>query len=411
MPIWPSAHSPVLDRVRQLHREETGVESTQVADAPGTWLVMGEHVDYAGGVTLIAQVSQRVAVAVSPRPDDLIKVTYQSTALDGVVTTTGEITLATVEERATTQQLVDVDSSIAARLGGIVWTMIHRQLLSRDTAGMDVTVVSDIPADAGLGAISSAEAAFALALLGEVEDRDEAPLRARLAEVCAQAADIFSHTPSLRSRYTAILRGAAGQVAVVNYADGSVTQAPHPTSANMRILAVIGPETEVDQTVAIQERRQFLDAACRAFGTESLRLLPDAPTRVLDWLRAVHKVHGTDGQPSLEQATTWLTFDKEETARAEQLSRSLRSRRIEDLWDLMSESQAGLEDYGLDAQSDLAQLVLVRGAAGARAAVAGMSAAVIAGVDKRHADNFVADLSADGFTIVDVGTGSPAQVD
>ncbi|AKK09288.1 galactokinase [Corynebacterium testudinoris] len=411
MPIWPSAHSPVLDRVRQLHREETGVESTQVADAPGTWLVMGEHVDYAGGVTLIAQVSQRVAVAVSPRPDDLIKVTYQSTALDGVVTTTGEITLATVEERATTQQLVDVDSSIAARLGGIVWTMIHRQLLSRDTAGMDVTVVSDIPADAGLGAISSAEAAFALALLGEVEDRDEAPLRARLAEVCAQAADIFSHTPSLRSRYTAILRGAAGQVAVVNYADGSVTQAPHPISANMRILAVIGPETEVDQTVAIQERRRFLDAACRAFGTESLRLLPDAPTRVLDWLRAVHKVHGTDGQPSLEQATTWLTFDKEETARAEQLSRSLRSRRIEDLWDLMSESQAGLEDYGLDAQSDLAQLVLVRGAAGARAAVAGMSAAVIAGVDKRHADNFVADLSADGFTIVDVGTGSPAQVD
>lgn len=411
MPIWPSAHSPVLDRVRQLHREETGVESTQVADAPGTWLVMGEHVDYAGGVTLIAQVSQRVAVAVSPRPDDLIKVTYQSTALDGVVTTTGEITLATVEERATTQQLVDVDSSIAARLGGIVWTMIHRQLLSRDTAGMDVTVVSDIPADAGLGAISSAEAAFALALLGEVEDRDEAPLRARLAEVCAQAADIFSHTPSLRSRYTAILRGAAGQVAVVNYADGSVTQAPHPTSANMRILAVIGPETEVDQTVAIQERRRFLDAACRAFGTESLRLLPDAPTRVLDWLRAVHKVHGTDGQPSLEQATTWLTFDKEETARAEQLSRSLRSRRIEDLWDLISESQAGLEDYGLDAQSDLAQLVLVRGAAGARAAVAGMSAAVIAGVDKRHADNFVADLSADGFTIVDVGTGSPAQVD
>lgn len=411
MPIWPSAHSPVLDRARQLHREETGVESTQVADAPGTWLVMGEHVDYAGGVTLIAQVSQRVAVAVSPRPDDLIKVTYQSTALDGVVTTTGEITLATVEERATTQQLVDVDSSIAARLGGIVWTMIHRQLLSRDTAGMDVTVVSDIPADAGLGAISSAEAAFALALLGEVEDRDEAPLRARLAEVCAQAADIFSHTPSLRSRYTAILRGAAGQVAVVNYADGSVTQAPHPTSANMRILAVIGPETEVDQTVAIQERRQFLDAACRAFGTESLRLLPDAPTRVLDWLRAVHKVHGTDGQPSLEQATTWLTFDKEETARAEQLIRSLRSRRIEDLWELMSESQAGLEDYGLDAQSDLAQLVLVRGAAGARAAVAGMSAAVIAGVDKRHADNFVADLSADGFTIVDVGTGSPAQVD
>ncbi|GAB2504774.1 Galactokinase [Corynebacterium atrinae] len=411
MPIWPSAPSPILDRARQLHREETGVESTQVADCPGTWLVMGEHVDYAGGITLVAQVSQRVAVAFSPRRDDLIKVTTQSTTLEGTGTTTEEISLGAIEERATNQRLVDHQCGLVAeRLGGIVWTMIHRQLLSRDTSGMDVTVVNDIPADAGLGAIASTEAAFALALLGSAEDCDEAPLRARLAEVCAQAAEAFSPAPALRSRYTAALRGTAGQVAVINYADGSVTQAPHPASAGMRVFAVIGPEADVDQTSAIQGRRRFLDAACRAFGTESLRLLPDAPTRVLDWLRAVHKVHGAEGQPTLDQAASWLTFDQEETGRAEQLSRSLRSRRVEDLWSLMAESQAGLESYGLNAQPDLVKLILVRGAAGARAAVAGMSAAVIAGVDKRHAGNFSADLSADGFTLVDLGIGSPAQV-
>src|SRR5699024_11769425 len=60
--------------------------------------------------------------------------------------------------------------SWAARIGGVIWTMINRQLLSRETAGADVTLVSDIPLEAGMGALSAADVAVALAMMPEGSD-------------------------------------------------------------------------------------------------------------------------------------------------------------------------------------------------------------------------------------------------
>mgnify|MGYP001036711604 CR=1 FL=1 len=419
MPMWPTADSPALDRVVAAHREATGVEATHAADAPATWLLMGEHVDYAGGVVLVGQAAQRVAVAFSPRQDDLIRVTRH---VPGADADTDEISTGAIAERAAGQQSgIDArgrtttppapEGGLAARLAGIVWTMIHRQLLSRDTAGLDVTVVDDIPAGAGLGANASLEAAFALALQGDAEDIDDAPMRARLAEVCAQAAEMFSEVPPLRARHTTALRGVADAVSVIDYADGSVTHAPHPLSAGVSFVAVAVPGHEVDEADLIRERREFLDNACHAFGAESLRLLPDAPQRVLEWLRAVHKVHGTENQPTADQAAGWLSFHEAETRRAQQLGRALRSRRIEDVWPLLAESEVALTgQYGLTGATELVQLCNARGALGARAASAGTSAAVIAGVDKRHTDNFTADLSADGLLVVELGVGGVATL-
>ena len=419
MPMWPTADSPALDRVVAAHREATGVEATHAADAPATWLLMGEHVDYAGGVVLVGQAAQRVAVAFSPRQDDLIRVTRH---VPGADADTDEISTGAIAERAAGQQSgIDArgrtttppapEGGLAARLAGIVWTMIHRQLLSRDTAGLDVTVVDDIPAGAGLGANASLEAAFALALQGDAEDIDDAPMRARLAEVCAQAAEMFSEVPPLRARHTTALRGVADAVSVIDYADGSVTHAPHPLSAGVSFVAVAVPGHEVDEADLIRERREFLDNACHAFGAESLRLLPDALQRVLEWLRAVHKVHGTENQPTADQAAGWLSFHEAETRRAQQLGRALRSRRIEDVWPLLAESEVALTgQYGLTGATELVQLCNARGALGARAASAGTSAAVIAGVDKRHTDNFTADLSADGLLVVELGVGGVATL-
>lgn len=419
MPMWPTADSPALDRVVAAHREATGVEATHAADAPATWLLMGEHVDYAGGVVLVGQAAQRVAVAFSPRQDDLIRVTRH---VPGADADTDEISTGAIAERAAGQQSgIDArgrtttppapEGGLAARLAGIVWTMIHRQLLSRDTAGLDVTVVDDIPAGAGLGANASLEAAFALALQGDAEDIDDAPMRARLAEVCAQSAEMFSEVPPLRARHTTALRGVADAVSVIDYADGSVTHAPHPLSAGVSFVAVAVPGHEVDEADLIRERREFLDNACHAFGAESLRLLPDAPQRVLEWLRAVHKVHGTENQPTADQAAGWLSFHEAETRRAQQLGRALRSRRIEDIWPLLAESEVALTgQYGLTGTTELVQLCNARGALGARAASAGTSAAVIAGVDKRHTDNFTADLSADGLLVVELGVGGVATL-
>lgn len=417
MPMWPGADSPALDRALAAHESSLGSPATRAADAPATWPLIGEHVDHAGGVVLMSQAPQRTAVALSPRSDDLIRVTHHRTSPEGTVTTADEISSGVISDLAAAQQ-TGVDEQgrpltpptptggLAARLGGIVWTMVNRQLLSRGTGGLDITVVSDIPDDIGLGADAALEAAFALALQSGSSTLDDAPLRARLAEVCSQATAMFSDNPPLRARHTAALRGTGTSIAAIDYADGSVNQIPHPATDSVRVLAVMAPGPTPSEHGQIHTRRRFLDDACRAFGTDSLRSLPDAAPRVLDWLRAVHRVHGTEDAPTIQEAAAWLSFTGQETIRAQQINRALRSRRADAIWPLLSESQDTLSGlYGLSTLGELTQLCLARGALTARAAAAGVSGTVIAFVDVRRATNFAADLSADGLTVVPLDEG------
>ncbi|QGU05082.1 galactokinase family protein [Corynebacterium comes] len=423
MPMWPTAELPTTDRARTAHREEVGADPTHVAHAPATWLLMGEHVDHSGGVVLAALAELEVAVALSPRGDDIVKVTLHATTPEGVKVIDDQVSMGVVSDLAATQQ-AGVDDrgrpvepptpagGLAVRLGGIVWTLIHRQLLSRDTSGLDVTVVTDIPDGMGLGDEAALEAAFTLALLGDAPDLDEAPMRTRLAEVCSQSSEMFAPAPPLRARYTAALRGPGDSVSVIDYADGSVTQAPHPQSSDLEFFAISVQQARTRRSDEIARRRRFVEDACHAFGTESLRLLPDAPQRVVEWLTAVHKVHGTDDTPSVGEAAAWLAFEEKETARAQQLVRALRSRRTDDIWPLLAQSQSGLTGpYGLLGSEAMVQLCLMRGALGARAASAGNVEGVIAGVGGRQASNFARDLSDDGLVVVRLGRGRAAGLE
>lgn len=453
------------------HAELYGVAPSFLAHAPATWSVIGEHVDHAGGVVVMSLAGQRAAVSVSPREDHKFVVHFRRDSLADArgtgkpasaedSTTVQEI--ATVEEIATlfSQQQPDVDDSgkpttpplprggLAHRLGGIVWMMMQRQLLSRDTSGMNITVVSAITPNSGLGEYAAIDSALALALQSDAPDVDEAPLRARLAEVCAQAGELFSSTVTLRARYSAALRGAGAgtgsnagsstgskagsgagaQVSVLDYADGSLTKAVHPVSRELAAFAVTvppdvstnddtshGDDSETTaatgQSDEIRTRNRFVDSARQAFGAQSLRLLPDAPARVTQWLSAVHQVHGTDGVPELHESRTWLDFHAAETERAQRFAHAIRSQRARDIWPLLRDSQQALQDdYTLDASMELAQLCQVRGAIGARAAAAGTSRAVIAYVDKKKAENFAHDLVADGLVVTRLIPGDIAQL-
>lgn len=463
------------------HAELYGVAPSFLAHAPATWSVIGEHVDHAGGVVVMSLAGQRAAVSVSPREDHKFVVHFRRDSLaDGRGTgkpasaedSTTVQEIATVEEIATlfSQQQPDVDDSgkpttpplprggLAHRLGGIVWMMMQRQLLSRDTNGMNITVVSAITPNSGLGEYAAIDSALALALQSDAPDVDEAPLRARLAEVCAQAGELFSSTVTLRARYSAVLRGAGAgtgsnagssagsrsgsgagaQVSVLDYADGSLTKAVHPVSREMAAFAVTVPQdvstnddtstgesnagntppgddsettAATGQSDEIRTRNRFVDSARQAFGAQSLRLLPDAPARVTQWLSAVHQVHGTDGVPELHESRTWLDFHAAETERAQHFAHAIRSQRARDIWPLLRDSQQALQDdYTLDASMELAQLCQVRGAIGARAAAAGTSKAVIAYVDQKKAENFAHDLVTDGLVVTRLIPGDIAQL-
>ncbi|WP_049168567.1 galactokinase family protein [Corynebacterium propinquum] len=457
------------------HAELYGVAPVFLAHAPATWSVIGEHVDHAGGVVVMSLAGQRAAVSVSPREDHKFVVHFRRDSLADARSTgepASEEDSTTVEEIATlfSQQQPDVDDSgkpttpplprggLVHRLGGIVWMMMQRQLLSRDTSGMNITVVSAITPNSGLGEYAAIDSALALALQSDAPDVDEAPLRARLAEVCAQAGELFSSTVTLRARYSAALRGAGAgtgsnagssagsrsgsgagaQVSVLDYADGSLTKAVHPVGRELAAFAVTVPQdvsTNEDtstgdtnagntspgddsettaatgQSDEIRTRNRFVDSARQAFGAQSLRLLPDAPARVTQWLSAVHQVHGTDGVPELHESRTWLDFHAAETERAQLFAHAIRSQRARDIWPLLRDSQQALQDdYTLDASMELAQLCQVRGAIGARAAAAGTSKAVIAYVDKKKAENFAHGLVADGLVVTRLIPGDIAQL-
>ena len=230
MPMWHHPDSPAADRARELHTRLTGAQPQAVASAPATWNVIGEHVDYYGGVTVIGLVDLRAAVAVSPRTDDVIRVTIaennEETTEDSSLEALAALAAAqqpTTDSEGRTIVPPAPTGSTHTRVAGMVWMLINRQLLSRETSGMDITVVSDIPPHAGLGARSAMDVATALALISDHEELADAPMRARIADVCAQAVTLFSEVPPLRARHTAALRGAAETVSVIDYADNSVT--------------------------------------------------------------------------------------------------------------------------------------------------------------------------------------------
>lgn len=401
------------------HRQHFNKEPKGAATAPATWSMIGEHTDYAGGVVLSSMSNWLTAVSVSPNSEKTFNVMLHGE--QGHVEK-HSMSAAEIASRAQAQLLTHdalghpatpplPEGGIAARLGGIAWTMIHKQMLSRDTKGLDITVLSSIPNGVGLGEFAAMDIALALALYQE--DIDEAPVRARIADICAHSAFMFSESTALHARYTAALRAESGKMAVIDNADGSVTQAPHPVSrsAGLQAYLVATPAPqELEVALLTYHRHSFIDEASKAFSTESLRRLPDAPTRVVDWLQAVLEVTGRSDLPTVAQARQWLNFWEQETQRAQQTASALRSRRLPVLAATLAASQRDLtEVYGIfTPDTALAQLCMQRGAFSARYSSAGVTRGVIALIDEKHGTNFAADLSDDGLLVIPLGHGLTA---
>lgn len=397
MSLWtdPTAQhaTPVAERARTAHEKRTGHAPAHVASAPATWILAGENVDHFGGATLIGLSSLRAAVAFSPRDDHQLVFAASAPASDDVVAT------APLGEPA------DADHPLAKRWGGLVHQLIQRQVLSRDTAGLDVTVVSDIPLGAGLGALWAADSAMCLALAAGHAELNEAPFRARLADIASQAVDAYSSLTGLRSRHTAALRASGTGIAVIDYADGSLTEAPHPGREGVRFFSVAEKFGEADdgEVERIAAHRAFIDAACANFGVSSLRKLPDAIDRVVEWVTARRTV-GDETAPTPEQARAWVHFCEAETLRSMAVAKALRSRHTNDLFSLVN---SPTEARGLTLPDALVELCKTRGALAARPAATGTSKAVLALVSVRTADEFARTMAKD-FDIVEITPGRTA---
>ncbi|QGU01654.1 galactokinase [Corynebacterium kalinowskii] len=410
MPVWLHPDAQLIDRVAELHQQSYDSTVPRTAVSPATWNFLGEHTDHVGGLVINATAPLHVAVAASPREDDTIMVTTHELDVDGDVQSfTDSVTLYEVSQCAAQLQHGGSDASPSltlggpgVRLAGVVWSMVNRQYLSRDTKGFNITVVSEIPARVGLGDEVAAEVAFASILAESSEHKLDAPLKARLAEICASSAQLFSAVPSFRARYTAALRGSEDAFNIVDYADGSVTHAPMLRDAtDYASFLVALPHDEPVTDIA--ERKRFVDEAAAAFGVDYLRRLPDATQRVTQWLTAMHKANEADDYPGLEEAHRWLSFFERETERATKASMVLRARKAKEALSLVGDSQRDLESlYQVvpEKETALANLCLARGALAVRSAAARLAGAVIVHAEAKKSTNLISDLAADGFTVV-----------
>lgn len=410
MPVWPHPDAQLIDRVTELHQQSYDSTVPRTAVAPATWNFLGEHTDCVGGLVINATAPLKVAVAASPREDDTIMVTTHEVDVDGDVQTfTDSVTLTEVSSYAAKIQHSDADTEPSLSLGGpgirlagVVWSMINRQYLSRDTKGFNITVVSEIPPRVGLGDEVAAEVAFASILAESAEHKLDAPLKARLSDICATSAQLFSPAASFRASYTAALRGSEDSFNLVDYSDGSVTHAPmlRDTTDYASFLVALPCH---DTVANIAARKHFVAEAAAAFGVDYLHRLPDATQRVSQWLAAMHKANEATEFPGLEEAHSWLTFFEKETERAIATSIALRARKAREALALVCESQRDVETlYQVvpDQESALANLCLTRGALAARSAAAGLASAVIVHCEAKKASNLMADLAADGLVVV-----------
>ncbi len=154
-------------------------------------------------------------------------------------------------------------------------------------------------------------------------------------------------------------------------------------------------------------RREFIDEACTNFGVTSLRQLPGAAERVVEWVQARRDVAGVDTAPDPQTAREWVRYCETETLRSLAAVKALRSRRTDELFTLLNSPS---EAHDIVTPDDLVALAHARGAVSARPAAAGMSQAVIAFVPLVKAQEFLSAMGAD-HEVVEILPGAVASVD
>jgi len=157
---------PAAERAPAVFRRTFGTEPHVLALAPGRVNLIGEHVDYNGGIVLPAAIDRYVAVAARWRKAIRIRVLAVDRAMDD-------------EFRIDTAPARGEDWARYAR--GIATLLVRA---GYPIPGADIAFAGDVPAGAGLASSAALVVAIAKALLALAEVEVEP---AALAEICRRA--------------------------------------------------------------------------------------------------------------------------------------------------------------------------------------------------------------------------------
>lgn len=175
--VMAEANSSVFSEVAQYHDKHFGIADVIVGRAPGRLEFIGNHVDYNGGPVIGASVDRSVTVGLSRRQDD--KISLHSIGMEQ----SAEVSLADIRP-------LQGKAAWANYALGVLHFLQERGMQAGQ--GVNLSVVSDLPAGAGMSSSAAFELATAYALCAHYGFPLE---RADMARIARKAENEFVGVP------------------------------------------------------------------------------------------------------------------------------------------------------------------------------------------------------------------------
>lgn len=318
--------SPSPASLTDAHTRAWGVDPTWIVSAPGTLAWLGEYAAPIGGTTIAQTIEPSVQVAIS-----LTTTTPQGNH-DQLNTSQNGMSFGI--HSAGPYPIADADDVVRTVLD----TVAHQQSGLRRSTLLYVTIMSSIPPREGFGEHAAVTAAITMALATALSGKDDPPCPPTLATLTAKALRQSAHAPTCWWRPSVIFRSQPGTLTHLTQFDDAVTALPfsdereplHPV-----MLSATPTDEDLDHIQAWTSKAQrndaFLWRACSTFGVETLRDLPSAPQRVLEWLDISRRDTTADEQqpdyPSVLETRQWLQLCGRDSSRARHAAMDVKSRR------------------------------------------------------------------------------------
>ncbi len=406
LPAWSRAEG--ARRAGEVYRRAFDAEPAGHWSAPGRVNVIGEHVDYNGGLCMPMALPHRTYVALTPREDDVVRlVSAQETGVEA-----WEARLSEVGPRGGENEV----TGWGAYVVGVAWAL---QEAGHPVRGFDAAVDSCVPYGAGLSSSAALEAAFAIALSDSFDLGlgDDDVGRAELAAACIRAENEIAGAPTGGMDQAAALRCQEAHVQLLDCRSGDIEQIPFDTSHAKPPLALLVIDTRAPHELVdgqYGERRASCERAAELLGVDTLR---EIAAQDLD--ATLDRLSREVGQP-IDVATAAVAAARTdvlrkrvrhvvtEIARVREVTRLLAAGQMAAVGPVLSAAHASLrDDYEVSCpELDVAvEAACAAGALGARMVGGGFGGSAIALIEAAQADQVVASVAQ---AFADAGFTHPA---